>query len=106
MTTTAATNVDSPEQLMASARQGLLSKDALAGFLAIGTREEFLKQCAAIEKRFTEACTATGDPCLEGGCAAEGDVCLQPLMNAGIDYYKACGNAFVALFADERNRAQ
>jgi hypothetical protein len=104
MTTIVTTNVDSPEQVMANARQGSLSKDALAGFLAIGTREEFLKQCAAIEKRFTEACTATGDPCLEGGCAVEGEVCLQPLLNAGVDYAKACGEAFVTLYVDERNR--
>lgn len=106
MTTIAATNADSPEQVMDWAHQGLLSKDALAGFLAIGTRDEFLKQCAVIEKRLTDACTATGDPCLEGGCALEGEVCLQPIVRAGVDYYKACGDAFITLFADARNRAQ
>jgi hypothetical protein len=99
------TDIGTPEHVMEMARQGRLSKEALVRFLAIDKRQDYLKQCGAIEKRFTEACTATGDPCLEGGCAVEGEVCLQPLMNAGLDYYKACGDAFVAIFADARNRS-
>jgi hypothetical protein len=97
--------VGTPEHLMELAREGRLSKEALAQFLAIDKRARFLNDCAAIEKGYTEACTATGDPCLEGGCAVEGDICLQPLMHAGLDYYKACGAAFTRLFGDPRNRS-
>jgi len=100
-----ATDVGTPEHVMESARQGRLSKEVLVRFLAWDKRQEYLKQCAAIEKRFTEACTASGDPCLEGGCAVDGEVCLEPLMRAGLEYYKACGDAFVTLFGDERNRS-
>jgi len=100
-----AADVGTPEYVMEVARQGRLPKQTLVRFLAPGKRQEYLNTCAAIEKRFTEACTGTGDPCLEGGCAAEGEICLQPLTRAGLDYYKACGEAFVTLFADKRNRS-
>ena len=104
MTVSAAVEAGTPEYVMEQARQGRLSKQALAQFLAIDKRDDYLAVCAAIEKHYTEACTATGDPCLEGGCAVEGEVCLQPLMAAGLDYYKACGEAFTEFFADPKNR--
>jgi len=101
-----ATEVGSPEHVIALALEGRLSKQALARFLAVDRRHEYLDACAAIEKGFTDACAAAGDPCLEGGCAVEGEACLQPLMNDGIGYYKACGEAFAKLFADPRNRTE
>ena len=103
--TISAAEVGSPEHVMELALDGRLSKQALAQFLAPDRRPGYLAACTAIEKGYTEACTATGDPCVEGGCAVEGEVCLQPLMTAGLDYYKACGAVFTKLFADPRNRS-
>ena len=105
MTLSPAAEVGTPEAVMEQARQGRLSKQALAQFLSIEKRADFLAVCAAIEKHMTEACTATGDPCLEGGCAVEGEICLQPLMAAGLDYYQACGEAFRGFFRDPKNRS-
>lgn len=101
------TNVGSPERVMEMAREGRLSKQALAQFLTPDARKAYLQTCAAIEKRLTDACGASGDPCLESGCAFEGqdENCLQPLVNAGMSYYQACGEAFVSVFADPRNRS-
>jgi hypothetical protein len=95
---------DSAERLMQYAAEGRLTKHALATLLATRPRGQFLDACTAIEKTYTEACGASGDPCLEAGCSAEGDVCLQPLMRAGTDYHKACGIEWVSLFADPVNR--
>src|SRR5262245_20187036 len=103
--TISAADVGSPEHLMELAREGRLSKEALVRFLAVDKRREYLAACAAIEKHYTEACTATGDPCLAGGCAVDGEICLQPVLSAGIEYARACGEAFIALFADVHNRA-
>ena len=94
------------QDLITLARQGRLSKQVLVKFLAFDKRKAYLDTCAAIEKHYTEACTAKNDPCLAGGCAAEGEICLQPLEEAGIEYYKACGEAFADLFADPLNRAE
>jgi len=102
--TISAAELGSPEHLMELAREGRMSKEALVTFLALDRRREFIATCVAIEKRYTEACTATGDPCLAGGCAVEGEVCLQPVLSAGLDYYKACGEVFATLFADPLNR--
>jgi hypothetical protein len=59
-----------------------------------------------IERRYTEACTAKNDPCLESGCSVEGEdeICLQPLLNAGIEYQKACAAEWIKLFRVPRNR--
>jgi len=103
--TISAADVGSPEHVMELAREGRLAKEALVTFLAFDKRREYLAACAAIEKHYTEGCTATGDPCLAGGCAVDGEVCQQPVLSAGLDYYKACGEAFIALFADPRNRS-
>jgi hypothetical protein len=99
------TVVASPSQVIERARAGEWSKLELAELLNGNARKTFLNFCAAIEKRYTEACTATHDPCLESGCALEGEVCLQPLERAGVEYEQACGNAFVELYLDPKNRA-
>jgi hypothetical protein len=95
---------DSPERLMQYAAEGRLTKHALATLLAARPRGQFLEACAVIEKTYTEACAAAGDPCLESGCSAEGEICLQPLMRAGTEYHKMCGAAWAGLFADPGNR--
>ena len=99
------TAVASTNRLIEKARAGQLSKLELAEFLNPMARKSFLSHCASIEKRYTEACTETHDPCLESGCALEGEVCLQPLERAGVEYDRACGNAFVELYLDPKNRA-
>ncbi len=95
-----------PDRVIERARAGELPKLELAALLNPTARETFLSHCAAIERRYTEACTAKHDPCLESGCALEGEVCLQPLENAHADYVRACGSAFVELYLDPKNRAQ
>jgi hypothetical protein len=94
----------SPERLEKLARDGYLSKEAMARLLVPGARKSFLELCAAIELRYTEACTASGDPCLESGCSLEGERCLEPLRRAGVDYNQACAVPWLALFADPHNR--
>ena len=103
--TISAADLGSPEHLMELAREGRLAKETLVKFLAFDRRREYIAACAAIEKHYTQDCTATGDTCLAGGCAVDGEVCLQPVLSAGLDYYKACGEAFITLFADPRNRS-
>ena len=98
--------VGTPEELMTLADQGLLPKSVLANLLDIEHRQAFLDACAAIEKKYTEDCTATNDPCLESGCAVEGEICLQPLLRAGIEYHKACAAEWAKLFASPENRIQ
>ena len=92
------------QQLMKLARGGHLPKPLAAALLAPAAREQYLAACGRIETRYTEACTALNDPCLEGGCAAEGEVCLQPLLRAEPDYQRECGTAWAALFAEPLNR--
>jgi hypothetical protein len=96
--------IETPEEFITVADQGLLPKSVLANLLDIGHRQAFLDACAAIEKKYTEDCTATNDPCLESGCAVEGEICLQPLLRAGIEYHRACAAEWIKLFADPRNR--
>jgi hypothetical protein len=81
---------DSSRDIVRHASEGRLPKHVLAGLLPLENRGPFLDACNTIEKRYTEECTASGDPCLESGCALEGEVCLQPLLRAGDDYHKAC----------------
>jgi hypothetical protein len=95
-----------PERLLQLAENGEMTKRELVRLLAEDKRQAFLDACAAIEKRYTDECGASGSPCLEGGCAVEGEVCLQPLLRAEVDYFKACGQAWSKLFADPRNRAE
>jgi hypothetical protein len=98
------TCIGTVEHLIALAWEGRLSKDLLAGLLEVDKRPEFLEACARIEKQYTDECAARNDPCLESGCAVEGEICLQPLLNAGDEYRKACAAAWVTFFADPRNR--
>lgn len=94
------------EQLMRIAEYGVLPKHALMSLLDIEYRQAFLDACAVVERKYTEECTATNDPCLESGCALEGEICLQPLMRAGIEYEKACATEWIKLFADPRKRIE
>jgi hypothetical protein len=95
-----------PEQLLALSKEGRMAKRELVSFLAADTRHAYLDVCAAIEKRYTAECSASGDPCLEDGCALAGEICLQPIMRAEREYLKECGREFARLFADPRNRAE
>ena len=89
---------------MRYAREGRLSKPALASLLTPASQQAFFTACAAIEAAYTEACACADDPCLESGCSCEGEVCLQPLLRAGDEYQRACGAEFAERFASERNR--
>jgi hypothetical protein len=95
-----------PEHLLELAQQGRFSKELLAGFLAREKRQAYLDACAAIERRYTEECTAANDPCLEGGCAVEGEICLQPILRVEDEYLKAVGHEWAKLFIDPRNRSE
>ena len=95
----------SANQVITHAIEGRLSKHALTTLLAPEARRPFLDACAAIELTYTEDCRAKNDPCLASGCSAEGERCLEPLLRAGVDYYKACGAEWAKLFADQSNRA-
>ena len=98
--------INSPEQLMRLAEEGVLSKAELAGLLEPDSRHIFLETCRSIERDFTDRCAAQGDFCLESGCAleGEGEVCLNALLNAGEQYHKAYANAWLPIFSDPRNR--
>jgi hypothetical protein len=96
--------VRTSEELMTCAEQGRLPKSLLVSLLDVKHRQAYLDACAAIEKKYTEDCTATNDPCLESGCAVEDGICLQPLLRAGIEYHKACATEWIKWFADPRNR--
>lgn len=95
---------DSPDKLLQYAAAGRLPKQALARLLGTGPREDFLEVCADIERHYTEECAAT-EPCLPSGCSAEGEVCLQPLLRAGTEYFRACGQEWGKLFARAENRS-
>jgi hypothetical protein len=97
-------SIGSPQALMKLAEEGRLPKSILVTLLDFEYRRAFLEACAAIEKSYTEECTAANDPCLESGCAAEGEICLQPLLRAGIEYHRACAAEWIKVFADPRKR--
>jgi len=99
-----ASDLESPERLMNLAQSGRFSKADLAPLLCLQMRHEYFEMCATIEKRLTETCTASGNPCLEGGCSADGEICLEPVLSAGLDYSRACGAVFATLYADPQNR--
>jgi hypothetical protein len=102
--TMTASILDTPEKVMTVAIEGRLSKHALASLLTSDARRAFYDACGRIEQKYTEECRALNDPCLASGCSAEGDRCLQPILRAGVAYYKACGAEWTKLFASERNR--
>ncbi len=97
-------HLGSPELLMAFAAKGHLNKQAMADLLTVQHRRLYLEACAGIEKKYTEACTAKNDPCLESGCSAEGEICLQPLLSTGDEYYKACAAEWIKVFQAPANR--
>jgi hypothetical protein len=89
------------EQFMRLAEDGQVPKDVLAEMLEPESRGIYLQACAAIERRYTEACDAAGDPCLESGCSVDhqhGEACLQPLLRAETEYHKACAAEWIRLF--------
>jgi hypothetical protein len=98
--------VGSPDRLMKFAEEGHLPKHILVTLLNLDQRRPYLDACTQIERRYTEACTAQNDPCLESGCSVEGEdeVCLQPLLNAGIEYRQACAAEWLKLFRAPANR--
>jgi hypothetical protein len=80
------------------AADGHLTKDVLASLLPFERRSAFLRACAVIEKKYTDACTETHDPCLESGCSCEGgDICLQPLLRAGDEPRREYGAEWLKL---------
>lgn len=97
-------NIDKPEQVMACAIMGRLTKHALASLLRPERRRGFLDACAVIEQSYTDACAAAKDPCLESGCSCVGDICLQPLLRASTEYHSRCGAEWAKLFAERGNR--
>jgi hypothetical protein len=97
-------NIDTPDQVMACAIEGRLTKHALASLLSPESRRGFLDACGVIEKSYTDACAAANDPCLESGCSCVGEVCLQPLLRAGTEYHSRCGAVWAKLFAEHGNR--
>ncbi len=99
-------HVGSPGQLMKFAGEGHLPKHILVTLLSLDQRQPYLDACTRIERRYTEACTARNDPCLESGCSVEGmdEVCLQPLLNAGLQYQQACAAEWIRLFRASANR--
>lgn len=100
-------NVDAfvaPQQVISFALQGRLPKPALATLLTARARRPFYDACGAIEMKYTEACRANGEPCMQSGCSAEGERCLQPILAAGIEYDKACAAVWAPLFEDPANR--
>jgi hypothetical protein len=101
-----AERLSSPERLMAFAKEGSLPKAVLADLLSGDTRQAYLDACARVEREFTDACIAKGDPCLESGCSVEGgdEICLNPLREAGAAYQQACAAEWVALFRTPSNR--
>ncbi len=94
----------SSERLMQFAAEGHFTKAELADLLTAESRAAYLEACAAIEKAYTEACTAQKDPCLESGCASEGEICLQPVLRAGPEYQRACGVEWIKKFRNPQNR--
>jgi len=67
-------HIGTPDRLMAFAEARQLPKGALVNLLVGDERQAYLDACAVIEKKFTDDCIATKDPCLESGCAAEGEI--------------------------------
>jgi hypothetical protein len=97
--------IDRIEVVVKLAEDGNLTKSVLADSLTPEARYAFLDKCAAIERRLTTQCSATGETCLESGCALEGEACLNAVLNADIEYHKACAAEWVNFFSDPVNRS-
>lgn len=99
--------VGTPERLTRFAADGHLTKDAMAHLIVPEKRREYIEACSAMELAYTQACKASADPCLESGCSIDhehGEICLQPLLNAGVEYHKKCAAEWARFFADPQNR--
>ncbi len=98
--------VGSPERLMVYAATGELPKKALADLLVVEQRPSYLSACARIERQYTEACMAKNDPCLPSGCSVQGEdeICLQPLLDAGVEYHQACAAEWLKRFREPASR--
>ena len=96
-------HVGSPERLMTYAADGGLTKQVLGSLLGTADAQSYVAACMVIEKRYTAEC-GQHNPCLETGCAAAGEICLEPLLAAGEEYFRACGAAWNTLFEDPRHR--
>ena len=80
---------------------------SLVNLLDVTSRRSYLEACVDIEAKYTAECAAKNDPCLESGCSIDqtsGEICLQPLLNAGIDYDKACAAEWITSFRSPQNR--
>jgi hypothetical protein len=97
--------IDCIEVLVKLAEDGNLTKSVLADSLTPEARYAFLDKCAAIEQRLTTQCSATGETCLESGCALEGEACLNAVLNADVEYHKACAAEWLSFFSDPANRS-
>lgn len=85
------------DETRSDAAAGRLTKDVLASLLPFEQRSAFLRACAVIEKKYTDACTDAHDPCLESGCSCEGEICLQPLLRAGDEPLREYGAEWLKL---------
>ena len=97
--------IDIAGQMMELAGEGYLPKAAMANLLQPDARWRFLEACEHVEKDFTARCAAKGDFCLASGCALEGEACLDALIQAGPEFYRACARAWLPLFREQKNRA-
>ena len=97
--------IDCNEVLGKLAKDGNPAKADLADSLIPEARYAFLDKCAAIERRLTTQCAATGEPCLESGCALEGEACLNAVLNADPEYHQACAAEWLILFSDPHKRS-
>lgn len=91
-------------KLIIFAEQGRLSEAVLASLLITAKREEFLKSCTDVAKKFTERCPTISGPCLEDGCALSGEVCLNALLASSDEYFRECASAWKSLFVLPENR--
>lgn len=80
------------------------SKTALAATLKIEMRMPFLRECAKIERSYTERCASMGKPCLQDGCPMDDETCLEALLNAEPDYSQRVYRAWLNIFKDPNNR--
>ena len=90
-------------ELMDFTAEDMLDKEALAQLLPSEPRAVFLEGCAQIERDLTHACAARGDFCLASGCALDGESCLNALLNAALEYNKACGRLWLPLFRSSQH---
>jgi len=95
------------DQLTRLAIEGQLSKETMARLLVPERRQAYADACSAIETVYTHECRANGEPCLVSGCSIDhehGEICLQPILNAGVEYHKKCAAEWMKFFTDPGNR--